>query len=439
MKLEITANKHKKSEIIGTVTKQCHGYKYELPQETCRHKQEVNRPSLPLVDRRGKLKYFSQFDDYLENHNICIVGSDGSGKGVLIQEMMRSTLSGGGKVSAIVADRSFSNFCQESGGSYIEFNLNNPVSVNPFLAVPTGNDMLSVETRKNFLENFSITLATMALPENETDDLQDKILLKALQKCWDKANVNTTIDDIVDWLSAQKNNIIANDLAKMLFSYTKNGDYGGFFSGNAGVFNNNLVVIDLSDLRSDKGLYAVVIQTILHCESLRRQAADSNSYNLCAIERFEDMPKCPKTLTVLHRIMLTAKKFRGSIILAAESRGFTDSLALSIFDRASVKIIMWLSMCETSRIPEIPLLQRYFHNNKELVRTAESLKVKKDEYSEFMVWGAGFNADVCRLRKDLVALFLNGDNSRFKQVIKDLTEQDGKYLKVTEINIGGRY
>ena len=70
---------------------------------------------------------------------------------------------------------------------------------------------------------------------------------------------------------------------------------------------------------------------------------------------------------------------------------------------------------------------------------AESLKVKKDEYSEFMVWGAGFNADVCRLRKDLVALFLNGDNSRFKQIIKDLTEQDGKYLKVTEINIGGRY
>jgi hypothetical protein len=42
-------------------------------------------------------------------------------------------------------------------------------------------------------------------------------------------------------------------LAKMLFSYTKNGDYGGFFSGNADVFNNNLVVIDLSDLRSDKG------------------------------------------------------------------------------------------------------------------------------------------------------------------------------------------
>ena len=387
------------------------------------YKEEIKPPSLPFVDRSGKLKYFSQFDDYLENYNICIVGSDGSGKGVLIEEMIRSTLSSGGKVLAIVVDGSFTNFCQELGGSYIEFDLNHPVSVNPFLEVPTGNDVLSVEARKNFLEDFSLTLATMVLPENKTDDLQNKILLKALKKCWNKANVNTTIDDIVGWLSAQKNNTVANDLGKMLFSYTKNGAYGGFFSGNADVFNNDLVVIDLSDLRNHKWLYAVVIQAILHCDHLRRQAVDSNFYNLFAIERFEDMPKCPKTLTVLHSIMLTAKKFRGSIILATESRGVVDSLALSIFDRASVKIIMWLSICETSRIAEVPLLQRYFHNNKELLRMAESLKVKKDEYSEFMVWGAGFNADVCQLRRDLITLFLNGENSRFKEVIKDLMER----------------
>ena len=108
------------------------------------YKEEITPPSLPFVDRSRKLKYFSQFDDYLENHNICIVGSDGRGKGVLIEEMIRSTLSSGGKALAIVVDRSFINFCQELGGSYIEFDLNHPVSVNPFLEVPTGNDVLSL-------------------------------------------------------------------------------------------------------------------------------------------------------------------------------------------------------------------------------------------------------------------------------------------------------
>jgi conjugal transfer ATP-binding protein TraC len=193
------------------------------------YKGDLNAPGLLLTGRRGQLKFFSQFGaDFaphlasgagdLGNPNVCIAGVAGSGKSVLMQEMMLSTLGIGGKVFVLDYGKSFKNLCQALDGNYIEFNPSSPISINPFSSIPTGDDEASVLARADFLASFPITLATMAAPKHGTTDLQQTNLEEALRKCWHEKTTDLQIDDIANWLLARENNLVANDLGRMLFN-----------------------------------------------------------------------------------------------------------------------------------------------------------------------------------------------------------------------------
>lgn len=240
------------------------------------YKGNLNAPGMLLTGRRGQIKYFSQFgselvkgmtnnsENVLENYNCIIAGMAGSGKSVLMQEMMLSVLGVGGRVFVLDYGKSFKNLCQVLSGNYIEFDPSNAISINPFSEVPTGSDKASSDARSDFLASFPITLATMAAPKSGTTDLQQTNLAKALKACWDKKQNNTEIDDIADWLLEQKDNQVANDLGRMLFNYTTDGPYGGFFTGKAEVtIDADIVVIETDHLRNYPDLMAVVTQIMI--------------------------------------------------------------------------------------------------------------------------------------------------------------------------------
>ncbi|XAF73088.1 hypothetical protein QU600_001046 [Orientia tsutsugamushi] len=145
-----------------------------------------------LAGRRGQIMYWSPFGGALlpalnknaaapnENFNLCIAGVPGSGKSVFMQELMLSVLVVGGKVFVLDYGRSFKRICLILGGSYIEFDMKNPVSINPFSEVPEDDSAKSIEARSDFLSNFPSILATMAAPQYGTSDLQQPMLQRAL-------------------------------------------------------------------------------------------------------------------------------------------------------------------------------------------------------------------------------------------------------------------
>ena len=106
-------------------------------------KGDLRSPGMLLVGRRGQLMYWSPFGPVLipqegktpqsnENFNLCIAGVPGSGKSVFMQELMLSTLGVGGKVFVLDYGRSFKRSCLLLQGNYIEFDIKNPMSLNPF-------------------------------------------------------------------------------------------------------------------------------------------------------------------------------------------------------------------------------------------------------------------------------------------------------------------
>ncbi|KJV97026.1 AAA-like domain protein [Orientia tsutsugamushi str. UT76] len=97
-----------------------------------------------------------------------------------MQELMLSVLGVSGKVFVLDYGRSFKRICLILGGSYIEFDMKNPVSINPFSEVPEDDSAKSIEARSDFLSNFPSILATMAAPQYGTSDLQQPMLQRAL-------------------------------------------------------------------------------------------------------------------------------------------------------------------------------------------------------------------------------------------------------------------
>ncbi|WP_342637633.1 hypothetical protein [Orientia tsutsugamushi] len=97
-----------------------------------------------------------------------------------MQELMLSVLGVSGKVFVLDYGRSFKRTCLILGGSYIEFDMKNPVSINPFSEVPEDDSAKSIEARSDFLSNFPSILATIAAPQYGTSDLQQPMLQRAL-------------------------------------------------------------------------------------------------------------------------------------------------------------------------------------------------------------------------------------------------------------------
>lgn len=419
---------------LGRAKKTVSGESRALLPMLGEYKGDLNAPGIIVIGRRGQLKYFSQFGSDLTPHlssgnggelanpNVIIAGIPGAGKSVLMQEKMLSTLGLGGKVFVLDYGKSFKNLCQVLGGNYIEFDPSNPVSINPFSEVPMGNDKISVEARADFLASFPIILATMVAPKHGTTDLQQTILATALRKCWDEKGTSLQIDDIAAWLLSQENNTVATDLGRMLFNYTKDGAYGGFFSGKAQVtLNADIVVIETDHLRNFPDLMAVVNQSMMVHINSTMAKGKTDKPNTIFFDEIAKTLKNPLALKFVEELMRIVRKYKTSVVVATQLLTDFHKLgedAASIFEGAAFKIILKQNADTLSKMRSIPLLKSYVETD-ERMRRMLSIESKKGEYSEFTLWGPGINGDICQLRIDPFTLLLMSTNPTDKQLIAD--------------------
>jgi conjugal transfer ATP-binding protein TraC len=396
------------------------------------YKGDLNAPGLLLTGRRGQLKFFSQFGgeltphlrgsvNSLENYNIAIAGVSGSGKSVLMEDIMLSTLGVGGKVFVLDHGRSFDKLCQALDGSYFEPNPSSPVSINPFSEVPMGDDKVSVEARASFLARFPITLSTMACPKHGTSDLQQANLTKALGECWNAKNINTEIDDIANWLLAQENNDVANDLGRMFVDYVEGGRFCGFFKGKAKVkLDSDIVVIETDHLRDFDDLMAVIMQIMtVHINNAMAKGS-TDKPNLLVFDEIVKTLSNPLTMKFVEKTARIVRKYKASVMVATQH--LTDFCDLgkdaeSIFKSSSFKLIMKQEPIVLTAMRSIPLLESYVKTD-ELMRRMLSVESKKHVYGEFTLWGGGVKGDICRLYIDPFTLLLMTTDADEKELIQ---------------------
>ena len=210
-------------------------------------------PEIQLFGRRGQIMYIDLFDG-IEfaggNANAIVAGVSGSGKSFFINEIIMSYLGTGGTVRIIDVGRSYHKICKLLNGEFMEFTPESNICLNPFTHVNSIDDDMDI---------IRPLVAQMASPDKALDNLRIQFIAKAIKEAYLKDGTQTTITNVAEQLKTIKDSR-ANDVATMLYPYTKEGEYAKYFEGGNNInFNNPLVVLELEELKTKKDLQGVVL------------------------------------------------------------------------------------------------------------------------------------------------------------------------------------
>lgn len=219
-------------------------------------------PHLLLAGRRGQVTFWSPFENEGDgNHNVCVVGSSGSGKSVFMQDTAVGLLGAGCRVFVIDNGRSFKNTCTMLSGAWIRFSLDRDICLNPFsIADHDHSDQEDISDTKRSIAKL---VELMARGERGATDEEGGLIEMAVNQVFDEQGKEGSIDAVVEILAASEDRR-GKDLAMSLVTYTSKGVYGRFFNGPANIeIDNPFTVFEMEDLDSKPELRGVVILLVL--------------------------------------------------------------------------------------------------------------------------------------------------------------------------------
>lgn len=404
-------------------------------------------PGIPLVGRRGQLFFWNPFAGSFvpqasgqhaqtdHNYNVCIAGQSGSGKSVFMQELMLNTLSVGGKVFVLDYGRSFEKTCKILNGQYIEFQLKNPISLNPFCSIPTGDTEAEQDERTNLLALLKTTLQVMASPQQGCTDLQAAFLEQALHEAWAFKQNNMSISDIRNVL-LKRPEPEARNLAQQLYSFCKDGVYGQFFEGPANIhLNADIVVMETDDLRNHPNLMMVAVQMMIVHINQTMSTGNRQQPFLIVIDEAWQLLQGKDSAKFIASASRTTRKYKGSLVLGTQH--LTDYFksecpaATEAFNCASWKCVLYQESDVIEGLKEHVQLKEYF-GTPFLSQLLKSVKACPPHYSEVAIFGPQIKGVVGRLKLDPFTRLLFSTNPEEFAHIQKLTQQGIPLLQAIE-------
>ena len=379
-------------------------------------------PGMIFIGRRGQPFFWSPFGKALvqsddmqtdHNYNVCIAGSTGSGKSVLMNELMTNILSVGGRVIVLDKGRSFKNACILLEGQHIEFNTNVSLSLNPFTYISEGDSDGEQEDRLEMLALINPMVQMMVSPLIGTNDSQDNHIAKAVTAVWQQKKSRGTIHDIAAFLSSQDDKD-ARDVGHNLYRFTDEGDYGRFFNVPANVdLRKQLVVIETDDLRNHEKLLPVIIQMLIIQVNQIIARSDRSKPFMIMIDEAWELLKGKKTGDFIAAASRTVRKYKGSLVLATQlttdyfredSPGATVAWGLSEW-----KCILSQDNGAINDMKGIKSLHDLV-NDEYKESLLKSLRPNPPHYSEVAIFGKNIQGIVGRLRLDPFSRLLYSTN-----------------------------
>jgi hypothetical protein len=199
--------------------------------------------------------YVDMFDNQQGNYNGAVVAASGSGKSFFLNEIVSSVVGTGGRAWIIDVGRSYERTCKLLGGQFIEFTEHSGININPFTNIREFDD--------DELTMLKQLVAQAIKSEGTIEDLLMSWIEQAIKSVWETKRNEGTLTDVAAYLLKHKDPR-ANDMGETLFPYTKEGVYGRFFEGRSTLtFDNDLIVLELEELKSKKELQGIVLLIIM--------------------------------------------------------------------------------------------------------------------------------------------------------------------------------
>lgn len=403
-------------------------------------------PGIPLMGRRGQLLFWNPFSTAFlpgstnaqtdHNYNVCISGAPGSGKSVLMNEMMSTVMGVGGKVFVMDMGRSFKKTCQILGGQHIEFDITLPMSLNPFTHIPAGDETNHVLIREEMLAMICPIFQVMAAPKHGTTDLENSYLEQAIRHSWEKYGARSSVDTVKEFLDSHTD-LVATNLGQTLYPFSSIGSFGHFFNKEANAnFKEKLVVIETDHLRNYPSLMAVVVQMLIIQVNQEMAKGDRMTPFLIIIDEAWKLLSGKGTADFISEATRTARKYKGSIVLGTqhltdyfklESPGATEA-----FNCSAWKIILYQEADVITSLKHHPQLQGFVDSEyKEAL--LKSIHSSPPHYSEMAIFGPDVNGVVGRLRLDPFSRLLYSTNAEEYRLIEEYIQKGASIEEAIEL------
>lgn len=332
-------------------------------------------PSLLLPGRRGQLATWNPFDNTEGNFNIAIAAASGKGKSMFTQEYIACLLGSGAKIWVIDVGRSYEKTCKMLGGTFVEFKLENQISLNPFTHIKDFESSLAM---------LKPLLSVMARPTSNTSDEEMSFLEKALMAAWNEKGNQASITTVANWLKGQ-NHAICQNLSNLLYTFSSNGMYGRYFEPPSNVnFDNPFVVLELQELKSKKDLQQIILLVLMYQISEAMYLGNRSQIKSCVIDEAWDLlggenNSAAKFIEVGYR---TARRYKANFVTITQSINdyFKNATSQAALENSDYTIILGQ---KPESIDQLKASGR-FNLTPFTERLLKSLR-KTDEYSECVI------------------------------------------------------
>ena len=280
------------------------------------------KPACIFSTRYGTLYNFDPHDQVnLNNYNIMIAGSSGSGKSVATNLILLQKMASGARCVGIDIGGSYYKLCHVLGGNYLTMDLDSDRNRMNFLYAPPG----TIPGEEEIIQN-ALLVERMVI-ENDRDQLakEDRMLLTECIRQAYQAKVGRGEEVIlsdVQKILANQNSANAKSLGNRLRIWCKGGSYGNLFDGNSMVTARNpFTVFDFTRRKDDRDVGPIMMMVAIRfAQTMTREFAAQDK--MFFIDEGWNLMSSPICAQFLEEAARTYRKY--GIALMFISQGITE-------------------------------------------------------------------------------------------------------------------
>ncbi len=386
-------------------------------------------PAAIYLNRRGEMVWLDFFDSNINPHAV-VVGASGAGKSFFMNDFILQHERLGAHFFVLDKGDSYRKINEILKGNYVRFDLNSPVTINPFAHEPTPENL-------SFLQSL---LCQMACGGDERDRLsreEEGLLQKAVILTYERHQGEIILSDVVKTLNDSAfndefgiNSIMGPTLALRLTPFTKRGPYGGFFDGpNQFEIKGSFTVFELANLSSYSDLQVVVLLNLMFfMTNFVSAPAMRPLRKYLLIDEAWSLLKVKNTADFITNAFKTFRKYRCCVTaITQELADLTrQESGLAIIANASNKIFL------KQEPALIDLLKDKLSFDVPILESLKSLETVRGKFSEAFVM-TDESKGVVRLYADPMLYWAANSQARDNEYLHQQSQQfSGDLLKAVE-------
>jgi len=383
-----------------------------------------------LMNRQNKPIRWDSFSRNLDNKNGIIIGPSGSGKSVTMNAILTQEAESGAKLFIVDKSASYKKMIQIIGGSYYDFNMDNPIALNPFHLNPQLKPQKNAIIPHRKMQSLSRFILSMIKESSQSLHEIDKTIITLVEQTITELYLKKKTPILEEYYTilSQKEapNVDVARLAANLKSYLDRKMFHDYFNNKEtiNIGEGEHIYIDLYGLDENKELQTLVAMNVIdmvleHIELYRKYFKRYIFDEAWSIMKNKELGMIDLVI-MLYR---TVRKMNGGVWTISQSAlDYEDpELQSAIGENVSTLIIM------QQKEDTIRNTQKIFGFSDEEMMLIKTVK-KTREYAEAYVRQEGKGAIVrVQLSPHELWAFTTdpGDNARLFERIRAIGGENG--------------